>query len=190
MPKPQVHGILVTEGYCGGGSKVGSAMATKTIDVTFATMRNVGPSRVAPKGRLTAAVVRAVDDEQVFQAENLYSREDGGPMHPSGALYLPPGQSLTYNLTKRLTVSYFDEETDDHLNQMLILDENLTEDIRDSVAHVHPDEKYQGPYKTRVAFDDIDGFRAVTCDYNVVFEGEAAAKIAVAFTVSLVSSSA
>lgn len=164
-------------------------MATKTIDVTLATMRNVGPAGVAPKGGLSAAIVRAVNDEQVFNAELLYSRDEGQKMHPNGALFLPPDHSFTYNITKRLTVSQFDTETDDNLNQMLIFDEHLTEDIKDSNAHVHLDQKYSGYLKRPVSFDEINGFNTVTCTYSVDHLGEVAAKIIVAYTVSLVSSS-
>ncbi|MFF0478887.1 hypothetical protein [Streptomyces sp. NPDC004284] len=164
-------------------------MATKTIDVTLATIRNVGPRNVAPKGALSAEIVRSINDDEVFQAETLYSRDDGQPMHPSGALLLPPGKSLTYNITKRLTVSHFEQETEGHVNQMLIFDEHLTEDVLDSVLHVHPDEKYQGSYRRQVSFDEIDGFKAVSCDYRVLLGGEEVAKIIVGYTVSLVDSS-
>ncbi|MFG1807326.1 hypothetical protein [Streptomyces sp. NPDC049040] len=164
-------------------------MATKTIDVTLATMRNVGPAGVAPKGGLSAAIVRAVNDEQVFNAELLYSRDEGQKMHPNGALFLPPDHSFTYNITKRLAVSQFDTETDDNLNQMLIFDEHLTQDIVDDVHQVHTDEKFQGSFKRQVRFDEIDGFNLITCDYSVIFRSEVAAKIIVAYTVSLVSSS-
>jgi hypothetical protein len=50
-------------------------------------------------------------------------------MHPSGATHVPPGQSLTYNVTKRLTVSHFEQETEGHLNQMLIFSRDLTQDV-------------------------------------------------------------
>ena len=164
-------------------------MATKTIDVTLATMRNAGTGSVSPKGAINCRIVRAVDDEQIFQSESLYLRlQSGQPMHPSGATHIPPGQSLTYNVTKRLTVSHFGEETEGHLNQMLIFSRDLTEDVA-VVGQVHPDEPYQGSFNRKLLFDEIDGFNTVSCDYNVIFGGDLVAKIIVTYTVNLVSSS-
>ncbi len=164
-------------------------MATKTIDVTLATMRNAGTVGVSPKGVINARIVRAVDDEQIFQSESLYLRlQSGQPMHPSGAKGIPPGQSLTYNVTKRLTVSHFEQETAGHLNQMLIFSRDLTEDIVVS-SQVKPDQVYQGSFNRKVRFDEIDGFNTISCDYNVIFGGDVAAKIIVTYTVNLVSSS-
>src|SRR4249920_878676 len=76
-------------------------MATKTIDVTLAAIRNAGTENVSPKGAIQARIVRAVDDEQIFQSELLYFAQAGQPIHPSGATHIPPGQSLTYNVIKR-----------------------------------------------------------------------------------------
>jgi hypothetical protein len=163
-------------------------MATKIIDVTLATMRNAGTASVSPKGGIQARIVRAVDDEHIFQSESLYFRQAGQPMHPSGATHIPPGQSLTYNVTKRLTVSHFDQETAGQLNQMLILSRDLTQDIV-VLGTLHPDEPYQGNFNHKVRFDEIDGFTTVSCDYNVISDGNVAHKLIVTYTVSLVSAS-
>ena len=109
-------------------------------------------------------------------------------MHPSGATFIPPGQSLTYNVTKQLTVSQFELETEGHLNQMLMFSRDLTEDLVVS-GTVHPDEVYQGSFNRKVRFDEIDGFNTVACDYNVIFDGNVEAKIIVTYTVNLVFSS-
>lgn len=44
----------------------------KIIDVTLATMRNVGPLNVSPKGVIRCSTVRAVNDEEAHQVEALY----------------------------------------------------------------------------------------------------------------------
>ena len=41
-------------------------MAAKVIDVTLATIQNVGDQSVSPDGTILCKIVRAVDDEQVF----------------------------------------------------------------------------------------------------------------------------
>lgn len=159
---------------------------TKIIDVTLATMRNVGPEAVSPKGVLRCAIVRAVNDEEIHQVELLYERlESGQPMHPSGARNIPPGQGLTYNVTKRLTVTHNDE-SDGVLNEMLMFSSDLTEDVVE-LGTVHPDEIYQGSFNRKIRFEEINGFNAVTCDYRVTFRGEERAVINVDYTVSLIS---
>jgi hypothetical protein len=166
----------------------GMFMATKTIDVTLAAMRNAGTANVSPKGGIQARIVRSVDDEQIFQTESLYLRQAQQAMHPSGATHIPPGQSLTYNVTKRLTVSRFEQEAEGQLNQMLIFSGDLTEDLV-VAGTLHPDEPYQGSFNRKLRFDEIDGFNTVSVDYNVVFDGNVAHKIVVTYTVNLVSSS-
>lgn len=162
-------------------------MATKTIDVTLAVMRNAGTVGVSPKGAINARTVRAVDDEQIFQSENLYLRlEFGQPMHPSGATHISPGQSLTYNVMKRLKVSHFEQETTGHLNQMLIFNRDLTDRIV-VLGQAH-EVAYQGNFNRKVRFDEIDGFTTVSCDYNA-FHDDVELKIIVTYTVNLVSSS-
>ena len=149
-------------------------------------MRNVGDGSVSPKGAIQARVVRAVDDEQIFQSELLYGRQSG-PIHPSGATHIPPDEGLTYNVTTRLTVSHFDEEAPGQLNQMLIFSRDLTEDVVVD-GTIDPDQPYQGSFNRKVRFDEIDGFNTVSCDYNV-FDGDVAVKLIVTYTVNLVSSS-
>lgn len=71
-------------------------MATKTVDVTLASIQNKSPFGVSPTGAINVRTVRAIDDEEIYQNENLYLRLDREePMHPSGAKYIPAGQSLT-----------------------------------------------------------------------------------------------
>jgi len=108
-------------------------------------------------------------------------------MHPSGATHIPPGQILTYNVTKQLTVSHFEQETEGQLNQMLIFSQDMTEDTVVS-GDLHRDQPYTGNVNRKVRFEEIDGFNTVSCDYNV-FDGDVTAKIIVTYTVSLVSSS-
>jgi hypothetical protein len=160
-------------------------MATKTIDVTLAAMRNAGAGFVSPKGAIQARIVRAVDDEQVFQSGLLYGRQSG-PIHPGGATHIPPDEGLTYNVTTRLTVSHFEEEAEGQLNEMLIFGRDLTEDIVVG-GFVDPDQPYQGSFNRKVRFDEIDGFTTVSCDYNVL-RGDVPVKLIVTYTVNLISS--
>jgi hypothetical protein len=161
-------------------------MATKTIDVTFETMRNVGTRRVSPEGFTRCAIARAIDDEQIFQVGLLYDRNEGQPMHPSGALGLPPGQSLSYNVTRRLTVSHYDQETVGHLNQMLIFNYELKQRVVASTGRVEL-VSYFGTFNYKVRYEEIDGFNTFTLPYSASFEGVEIAKIEVAYTVNLIS---
>jgi hypothetical protein len=156
-------------------------MATKTIDVTLTAIRNEGPQNVSPNGAILCLRIRAQDDEQVFQTETLYAKSSGEPMNPSGATFIAPGQSLSYNVTKRLTISRFEEETEGHLNEALGLQAPLTQRVVDS-GTLFPAEQYQGPHTRILQFqelDEIDGSTTVTLRYNVVFNGEASHKIAI-----------
>lgn len=57
----------------------------KIIDVTLATMQDVGPFNVSPKGKIRCSTVRDVNDEEVHQVDLLYLRlESEQPMHPMG----------------------------------------------------------------------------------------------------------
>jgi hypothetical protein len=142
----------------------------KTIDVTFATMRNVGPVGVSPKGVIWGQTVRAVSDEEIHQSEVLYSRlQPGQPMHPSGATNIQPGQALSFNVTKRLTV---------HSDEMLMFSRDLKES---------EDEIYQGSFNRKVRFEEIEGITTVSCDYRVVHGGQETRKIVVDFIVNLIS---
>ena len=160
-------------------------MAAKVIDVTLATIQNVGDQSVSPDGTILCKIVRAVDDEQVFQSELLYTKNPGQPMHPSGATSVPPGQSLTYNVTKRLTVHHFDQETEGHLNQMLIFAEDLKQ--RHVVLGSVREEPYFGPFNSKVRFDEIDGFKTISLPYSASSGGTPIGKIEVVFTVNLVA---
>jgi hypothetical protein len=151
---------------------------TKTIDVTLASMRNAGDLPVSPKGVIRAAITRAADDENIREVEALYLRVlPGEPMHPSGATGIAPGKSLTFNVTKRLTVKG-DEDGDGHPDEMLIFSRDLEESEL---------EKYQGSFNRKVRFDEIDGFTTVSCDYNVVRGGGITKKIIATYTVNLIS---
>jgi hypothetical protein len=158
----------------------------KVIDVTFATMRNVGTHRVSPEGFLRCAIVRAADDKQIFQEEFLYDRDGGQPMHPSGATGIPPGQSLLYNVTKRLTVHHYDEESEGHLNQMLIFGYDLTQRVATATGQVEV-LPYFGQLNFQVQYEEIDGFNTFSLPYNTAAAEEDRAKIVVAYTVSLIS---
>ncbi|WP_405964242.1 hypothetical protein OG713_26940 [Streptomyces sp. NBC_00723] len=162
-------------------------MAEKAIDVTLAAITNTGTHHVSPKGVINIQTVRAVDDEQVFQSENLYQRSDGQPMHPSGVKSLAPGQSLTYSVTKRLTISHFEEESEGHLNQMMIFDPDLAQDVVDlgSVDTVH----YFGCFKRKVRFDEIDGFQTIDCLHNIAASADHDCRFKSTYTINLVSSS-
>ena len=61
-------------------------MATKTIDVTLATMRNAGTVNVSPKGVIQCRIVRAVDDEQIFQNFAVFSRKTGNKRAETSSL--------------------------------------------------------------------------------------------------------
>ena len=162
-------------------------MATKTIDVTLAAIRSAGTAPASPKGGIQARTVRAVDDEQTFQSESLYFVQAGQPIHPSGATHIPPGQALTYNTTRRLTVSHFEEEAEGQLNQMLIFSRDLTQDVVVN-GILNPDQPYQGSFNRKLRFDEIDGFNTVSVDYNVIVGGDIVHKIIVTYTVNLIAS--
>lgn len=147
-------------------------MSTKIIDVSIATIRNYGSKHVSPDGFIWGRIVRAVDDDQIFQSETLYD----GPMG------IPPGQSRTIGVNKRLTVHYFGEESEGHLNQMLVFQYDLTQHY---VVSGNAEElRYFGPYSKKVPFDDIAGFQTFPTLYNTT-EGH---KIEVVYTVNLVAS--
>ncbi|MEU1368640.1 hypothetical protein ABZ454_21220 [Streptomyces sp. NPDC005803] len=162
-------------------------MATKTIDVTLAAITNTGASHVSPTGVINIRTVRAVDDEQVFQSENLYRRDSGQPIHPSGVQSIAPDQSLTYNVTKRLTVSDFGDESTGHLNQMMIFDPDLTQNIVDlGTVETVP---YFGCFKRKVRFDEIEGFQEIDCLHNIAAVDGHDCRFTAQYTINLVSSS-
>ncbi|PHA57880.1 hypothetical protein COF07_12245 [Bacillus wiedmannii] len=148
-------------------------MATKVIDVAVATIRNTGSTRVSPKGFISGWIVRAANDEQVFEGEILYD----GAMDT-----LPPGQSMTVGIIKRLTVHQFDPQVSLGDKQMLVFHAELTQRYVDLGSI--DDEPYFGPYNFKVYFDDIDGFQTFSVPYNTT-KGH---KIEVVYTVNLVSS--
>ena len=163
-------------------------MATKIIDVGLASIQNAGNINVSPQGIIVASICRAQDDEQIFRTESLYGpRQSGQPMHPSGATFIPPGQSLTYNVTRRLTVSHFEVETEGQLNEALIFHADLKQRIV-VAGTLHPEEPYQGIFNFMVRFEDIvDGFSTFLCNYNASITGSEEHKIDVTYTVNLVS---
>lgn len=148
----------------------------KIIDVTLATMRSIGTQTASPLGAIRCSAVRAVNDEERHQMEVLYYRGDSEqPMHSSGKRSLQPGESLAFNVTKRLTV---------HSDEMLMFDYDLNE------KPSGPDDRgqiYQGSDYRKVRFEEIDGFQTVSCSYGVVDGGGYTKKIDVIYTVNLIS---
>ncbi|WP_242281191.1 hypothetical protein [Bacillus cereus group sp. BfR-BA-01347] len=147
-------------------------MATKVIDVSIATIRNTGSERVSPEGNIWGRIVRAVNDDEIFQSENIYN----------GGMGILPGQSLTIGVNKRLTVHHFGEESPGHLNQMLVFQYDLKQRYV-VLGHVEED-LYFGSYSFKVRFDDIAGFQTFSVPYNTT-HGH---KIEVVYTVNLVAS--
>ncbi|MHA4151459.1 hypothetical protein [Bacillus cereus] len=147
-------------------------MATKIIDVTLATLRNYGTRDVTPEGYIWAMTTRAVDDEQVFQTEVLYH----------GAITIPPGQSVTVGINKRLTVQQFDPQETQGYNQMLVLHADLKQQYFHSgnVGEV----PYYGLFMRKIRFDDINGFFTMTHPCNTTLEH----KFEAIFTINVVSS--
>lgn len=148
-------------------------MAAKVIDVAVATIRNTGSQRISPEGMILGSIVRAVDDEQVFQSELLYDGATG---------ILSPGQSLTVGVNKRLTVHQFDQESEGHLNQMLVFHAVLKQ--RYVVLGSIEERPYFGPYNYKVRFDDIAGFQTFSVPYNTTEDH----KIEIVYTVNLIAS--
>lgn len=154
-------------------------MAAKVVDVTLAAITNVGNIGVGPDGRIFARVVRAVDDEQVFETEILFSRNQGQPLHPSGAIGIPPGGSLTFSVTKRLTVHHFGDESPGQLNQMLVFQTELEQRTFVSPGTVGT-IPYFGPFSFKVRFDEISGLQTFDVVYNTTNDH----KIRVTYTVN------
>ncbi|PEP92728.1 hypothetical protein CN582_24760 [Bacillus wiedmannii] len=148
-------------------------MATKVIDVAVATIRNIGSKPVSPEGFISGLIVRAVDDEQVFERGGLYD----GAMDA-----LPPGQSMTVGIIKRLTVQYFDPQESLGYNQMLVFHQELAQRYVDfgKIEEI----PYFGPHSFKVYFDDIAGFQTFSVDYNTTQDHV----IEVIYTVNLVAS--
>ncbi|MFB4337680.1 hypothetical protein [Bacillus sp. BR_16] len=147
-------------------------MATKVIDVAVATIRNYGSEHVSPKGFILGRIVRAVDDEQIFQTEILF---DGG-------VGLQPGQSVTVGVYKRLTVHHFGLQEIQGLNQMLVFHADLKQ--RHVVLGTGKDLPYFGTYNFKVRFDEITGFHTFPVRYNTTEDH----KIEIVYTVNLVAS--
>jgi hypothetical protein len=154
-------------------------MAAKIVDVTLATITNVGNIGVGPEGLIWAKVVRAVDDEQEFQSEALFHRNAGQPLHPGGAIGIPPGGSLTYNVIKRLTVHHFGDESPGQLNQMLIFRTALEQSTFISPGTIGK-VPYFGPFSFKVRFDDILGSQTFPVLYNTTNDH----KLQVTYTVN------
>ncbi|MFD5413309.1 hypothetical protein [Streptomyces nojiriensis] len=162
-------------------------MAKRVIDVTLASISNTGNKRISPYGFISAQTVRAVDDEQVFQDKDLYQVEMGKPIHGSGALYLDPGQSLTYNITQQLSVTYFDDEgsSPGQYNQMLQIHSSLQQRIYADFA-LH--ERLYTPSRHKVHFDELEGFATIPRSYSA-FYADVLCGFTANYTVNVVSSS-
>ena len=142
----------------------------KTIDVTMATWRNAGPSAVSPEGVIRMQIVRSLDDKQIFQTQAPYLRlNPNEPIHPSGVRFLGSGDSLVYNITHRFTLDS---------NKMLIFSTDLEESEHQLI--------YQGSFNRKVRYHEMEGFKTVECDYNVLDEGVFTHKLIVIYTVNLV----
>ncbi|MDA2138945.1 hypothetical protein PDN64_12460 [Bacillus cereus group sp. Bc256] len=148
-------------------------MATKVIDVAVATIRNTGSKHVSPEGFISGLIVRAVDDEQVFEGGSLYD----GAMDT-----LLPGQSITVGIIKRLTVHHFDPQESLGYNQMLVFHEELKQRYVE-LGRIE-EVPYFGPYSFKVHFDDIAGFQTFSVGYSTT-QGHV---IEVIYTVNLVAS--
>ena len=141
----------------------------KTIDVTLATMKNEGQFNASPIGVINSQIVRAVDDEEIHQTQPLYLRlRREEPMVPGGPRFIIPGNSLTFNVTRRFTINP---------DEMLMFFQDLTE----------LEGQIYNPSRRKVRFGEIDGFNTVSCDYAVIGGGEFILKIIATYTVSLVS---
>jgi hypothetical protein len=161
-------------------------MSYKTIDVTLASIRNVGPEWVGPKGAIYAQRARAQDDEQIFQTEILYNAELDGPIHPNGARGIAPGQSLIYNVTKRFSIHDFGDHEIGGLNEMLMFDSDLIEKFIIS-GHVET-KPYFGTSYYHVQFIEIgDGFQTITTHCGIYGVTEYIKHIEITFTTNLIA---
>src|SRR5829696_3627009 len=75
----------------------------------------------------------------------------------AGATGILPGQSLTVGVNKRLTIVHFDQESEGHVNQMLVFHADLKQ--RHVVLGSDEERPYSGPFNFKVRFDDIAGFQ-------------------------------
>jgi hypothetical protein len=140
---------------------------TKTIDVTLATIKNVGRFNASPIGPINGLIVRAVNDEEIHQSESLYFRRNRDePMFPGGPTFIIPGDSSTFNVTRRLTITP---------DEALMFFQELTE----------LEGQIYSPSRRKVRFDEIDGFNTVSCDYSVISGGEFILKIIATYTINL-----
>jgi hypothetical protein len=148
-------------------------MATKLIAVTLANIRNTGDVHISPRGIIRCQSVRAVEDEQVFQTEILYNSDQG-------TIVVPPGESRSPNVTRHLSISHFGDESVGHLNQMLYLFSELSQNFVIS-GRLETDNYFGGRQKVR--FDEISGFDTVTMLQNTA--GALTARFTATYTVSL-----
>jgi len=142
----------------------------KTIDVALTTMENVGTFNVSPTGILQAQIVRGVDDKEIHHTEELYFRlRHDQPMHPNGTTHLVPGQSLSFNVSKRLIVNP---------DEALVLFQNLEE----------REGQLYSPARRHVRFAEIKDFDEISSDYSVTLGVSGGTlKFIATYTVQLVS---
>ena len=131
-------------------------MTTKLIAVTLASIENTGTVPISPRGLIRCQTVRAVNDEEVHQSAILYDSD-------RGALFIPPGESRSPSVTQQLTVSHFDQESEGHLNEALLLFSELTQNF--VVNGSLKTDIYFGGRKL-VRFGEIKGFDVVTVLQN------------------------
>ncbi|MCP9213211.1 hypothetical protein [Streptomyces cucumeris] len=161
-------------------------MAEKVIDVTLASMTNTGDTRVNPVGFIMTGTARAGDDQQVFDSGLLFDRTEGQPLNSSGVQRISPGESVTFNTTKRLTVSHPEEESEGHLKQMLLINADLTQKIAATGGvEIRP---YFGCFMRKVLFDELDGFETRDEPHSIFFEGMKWSFTST-FTINVISSS-
>jgi hypothetical protein len=148
-------------------------MAKKLIAVTLANIQNTGKIGISPQGIIRCQIVRAIDDEQVFQSEILYNSDQG-------TIRIPPGESRSLNVMKQLTVSHFGLDEGGGLNQMLLIFSELSQNF--VVIGSLETRPYFGDRK-KVRFDEITGFDTVTVLQNTA--GAETARFTATYTISL-----
>lgn len=161
-------------------------MATKTVDVTLASIKNESPDgrRVSPVGDIWVSVVRVVNDEEQYQAGHLYGRSDySEPLVPGGGTFIEPEHSITINSTKRLNVSTFAPE--DALDQMLCITYKLNDATRVGISIRKV--KYSSNNRHKIRFEELNGLQAFTTTYAALYNGEYVLKLGVSYTTNVVS---
>ncbi|MFD5413310.1 hypothetical protein [Streptomyces nojiriensis] len=157
-------------------------MAKKTIDVTLTSITNDGMRSVSPYGYIGAYSVRQADDEHVYESGILYDVDAGQPIH-EGVLKLKPGESLTYNSTKRLSISHFGFS--DGQNQMLLMESELRQH---TIVTGGSNETFYFGGRKKVLFGELEAFSNFSMGYRAQYEDNDF-EFTANFTVTIISSS-